>query len=46
MHEIADAFALISGRGCTLYRIRRGTIPDYYRLRFPRDAGDAPRFSR
>jgi hypothetical protein len=40
MHEIADTFALSSGRLCTLYRIRRDMIPDYYLLSFPRDAGE------
>jgi hypothetical protein len=40
MHEIADTFALSSGRECTLYRIRRDMIPDYYLLSFPRDAGE------
>jgi hypothetical protein len=40
MHEIAETFALSSGRGCTLYRIRRDMIPDYYLLSFPRDSGE------
>jgi len=40
MHEIADTFGLSSGQSCTLYRIRRDMIPDYYLLSFPRDAGE------
>jgi hypothetical protein len=40
MHEIADTFGLSSGLSCTLYRIRRDMIPDYYLLSFPRDAGE------
>jgi hypothetical protein len=40
MHEIADKFELSSGRQCTLYRIRRDMIPDYYLLSFPNDAGE------
>jgi hypothetical protein len=40
MHEIADTFALSSGRECTLYRVRRDMIPDYYLLSFPRDLGE------
>src|SRR5579862_3615263 len=40
MQEIADTFALSSGQQCTLYRIRRDMIPDYYLLTFPRDAGE------
>jgi len=40
MHEIADTFGLSSGQSCTLYRIRRDMIPDYYLLSFPRSAGE------
>jgi hypothetical protein len=40
MNEIADMLALSSGRECTLYRIRRDMIPDYYLLSFPRDLGE------
>jgi hypothetical protein len=40
MHEIADVFSLSSGRVCTLYRIRRDLIPDYYLLSFPKEEGE------
>jgi hypothetical protein len=40
MHDAVDSFVLGSGRKCTLYRIRRDMIPDYYLLTFPRDAGE------
>ncbi len=40
MHEIAETFPLSSGRSCTLYRIRRDMIPDYYLLSFPKEAGE------
>lgn len=41
MHEIAERFLLSSGRSCTLYRIQRDLIPDYYLLTFR--AGTASR---
>ena len=40
MHKIADQFILSSGRSCTLYRIERDMIPDYYSLTFPRSDGE------
>src|SRR5262245_10031997 len=40
MHDVVNSFVLGSGRKCTLYRIRRDMIPDYYLLTFPRDAGE------
>ena len=40
MHDTIKEFVLTSGRRCTLYRIRRDMIPDYYLLTFPRDAGE------
>jgi hypothetical protein len=40
MHEVADTFRLSSGRACTLYRIRRDMIPDYYLLAFPKNEGE------
>ena len=40
MHETVQAFTLKSGKTCTLHRIRRDMIPDYYVLTFPRNAGE------
>jgi hypothetical protein len=42
MHKIAERFLLSSGRSCTLYRIQRDLIPDYYLLTFPRVEGEPP----
>jgi hypothetical protein len=42
MHEITERAVLSSGRSCTLYRIQRGLIPDYYVLTFPRTDGEPP----
>lgn len=40
MHDVVNSFVLGSGRTCTLFRIRRDLIPDYYLLAFPRDEGE------
>lgn len=40
MHEVVDTPVLSRGLTCTLYRIRRGMIPDYYLLAFPRSEGE------
>src|SRR5262245_3076972 len=41
-HKIVERFVLSSGRSCTLYRIQRDMIPDYYLLTFPRSEGEPP----
>jgi hypothetical protein len=40
MHDVVNSFVLGSGRNCTLYRIRRDLIPNYYLLAFARDEGE------
>ena len=42
MHKIAERFILSGGRACTLCRIQRDMIPDYYLLTFPRSGGEPP----